>query len=143
MLKNPHIIGAWDKISFPKDDIFDVPARVDTGAKTSSIWATNISEKNGILTFYLFDKRSKYYSGKPIKSSSYSMKRIKSTNGLSERRYVVKFSATINDRRIKASFTLANRQKQKYPILIGRNILRGKFIVDIKHNLKSRLHLKD
>ena len=35
-------------------------------------------------------------------------------------------------RRIRATFTIANRQTQVYPVLIGRNVLRGKFIIDVK-----------
>ena len=37
----------------------------------------------------------------------------------------------IKKRRIRAHFTIANRRTQVYPVLIGRNVLYGKFVVDV------------
>ena len=45
MQTNPHIdiIGPVELISFTEEGINEVPARVDTGAIYSSVWASNIS----------------------------------------------------------------------------------------------------
>lgn len=133
MFRDLHIIGAVAHINFIGHTDHFVPARVDTGAKTSAVWATNIKEENGVLQFCLFGKSYEHYDGRIISTTDFTTKKIRSTNGAVERRYVVKLPISINGRRIKASFTLANREQQAYPVLVGRNVLRGKFAVDLKH----------
>jgi hypothetical protein len=133
MFKDLHIIGAVARINFVGHTDDFVPARVDTGAKTSAVWASNIKVVNKELRFCLFGKSSSYYDGHIISTRDFTTKKIRSTNGATEERYVVKLPISINGRRIKASFTLANRKRQAYPVLVGRNVLRGKFAVDLKH----------
>lgn len=129
----PIIIGRAERIDFPEQMLSAVPARIDTGAKTSSIWATAIKENDGVLSFKLFGKKSKYYNPKNvIKTKSYTTTMVSSSTGELQIRYVVKLLINISGKRIRASFTLANRSTQVYPVLIGRNVLRSKFIVDVK-----------
>jgi hypothetical protein len=125
-------IGRAERVSFPRLGLLNIPARVDTGAKTSSVWASNIRVKNGLVEFYLFDESSKHYSGQKIVLKSFEQRVIASSNGALDKRYVVKLLVELYGRKIRASFTLANRASQTYPVLVGRNILRGKFIVDVK-----------
>lgn len=126
-------IGRVENISFPKLGIINVPAKVDTGAKTSSIWATNIKlDEQGNLSFCLFGRSYSKFDGKKIITKNFRETIVISSMGISEQRYKVKLSVRVQGRLIRASFTLSNRSRQLYPILIGRNILRGKFIVDVK-----------
>jgi hypothetical protein len=133
MFNDLHIIGAITELQFTGLNANLIPARVDTGATTSAVWASNIKLDGDKLTFNLFDKTSPYYDGRLISVTEFKTKDIRSTNGAVERRYVVKLPIQVNGRKIRASFTLANRERQVYPVLIGRNILRGKFAVDVKH----------
>ncbi len=125
-------IGHAELVNFPVLGIANIPARIDTGAKTSSIWASQVKEVNGQLEFVLFDKHSEFYTGDVITTSQYEVRRIISSIGAVEPRYVTKLSIVIEDRKIRASFTLANRARQTYPVLVGRNVLRGKFLIDVK-----------
>ena len=126
-----HTLGRAELISLPGIDVIDIPARIDTGAQTSAIWATDIKEDEAGLSFYLFDESSEHH--RPVRHTVTNYHRIivRSTNGVSERRFKVKLLLRISDRTIRASFTLANRSRQVYPVLIGRNVLKGKFIVDV------------
>lgn len=126
------VIGHAELIDFPKLGLSAVPARIDSGAKTSSIWASSIREVDGGLEFVLFDSGSKLFNGKPVRVSHYGLRKIISSMGHMQQRYVVKLSVVIGGRKISASFSLANRASQAYPVLIGRNVLRGKFLVDVK-----------
>lgn len=108
-----------------------VPARVDTGAKTSAIWASGIMEKNGVLQCVLFGPDSDFYTGQVLTFDKYEVRTIASSIGEPEERYVVKLLVKLEGRTIRASFTLANRSQQVYPMLVGRNILHGKFLVDV------------
>ena len=131
MIKDPKIIGRTVKLSIPAADIFDLPAKVDTGADSSSIWASNIQEDNGTLSFTLLNPSSDKYTGKEIKTTDYIKVIVKNSFGESERRYGVYFSVDIEGKRVKARFSLANRQLKSYPALIGRRLLNKKFLVDV------------
>ncbi|HUD10366.1 MAG TPA: RimK/LysX family protein [Candidatus Saccharimonadales bacterium] len=142
-MTNKTIIGCVEKVKFSELELPSVPARIDTGATTSAVWATDIKEVKGTLYFTLFGKGSEYYNGVVIKSKSYEQRSVTSSNGISEDRYVVKFLIQIAGRKIHASFTLANRSGQTYPVLVGRNILRGKFLVDVKHGQPDTVGAKE
>lgn len=126
------LIGRAEQIDLPEADIFKVPARIDTGAKTSSIWASQIKEVNGCLEFKLFAKSSNFFNNQLLTTKDYEQRVVASSNGQSQTRYVVKLKLVLHGRKIRASFTLANRSAQAYPVLVGRNVLRGKFLVDVK-----------
>ncbi|NTW62289.1 hypothetical protein HGB25_02685 [Candidatus Saccharibacteria bacterium] len=109
-----------------------VHARIDTGAKTSAVWASKVRIKNERLYFRLFDEGSNHFSNTDISTGDFSETVVASSNGNSELRYKVKLGIVLKGRKIQASFTLTDRSSQVYPVLIGRNVLRGKFVVDIK-----------
>lgn len=123
-------VGIVELVSFPDDSIQSVPAKVDTGADSSAIWASAISELDGQLSFRLFDKTSPFYTGKLHSSDDYSVISVKNSFGKSELRYKVKLRLRVGGKTIRAKCTLANRAHNKYPVLIGRKTLHGKFVVD-------------
>ena len=125
------IIGRVEIVEMPSYGL-KVHARIDTGAKTSAIWASNIREENGMLYFRLFDEASNHFIGEDLQTASYAQTVVASSNGIAETRYKVRLLVVVEGKRINASFTLADRSSQVYPILIGRNVLRGKFLVDSK-----------
>lgn len=108
-----------------------LPARIDTGATISSIWASDISEVGGKLTFKLLGEKSRLFSGKVITATKYGQRVIASSTGHIQTRYVVKMPVQIKGRTVSARFTLADRSTQTYPVLIGRNVLRNNFLVDV------------
>lgn len=126
----PHI-GSRELISFPDRGIEDVPAKVDTGADSSSIWATNIQEINGQLEFSLFGPESAFFTGDTVKSKDYTIVSVKNSFGTTEFRYKVAIPCVIGGRKIRVRFTLSNRSTSTFPILIGRRTLAGRFIVDV------------
>ena len=130
--KNKPIVGRAELVDFPVQHISAVPARVDTGARTSSLWASDITEENGKRTFKIFGEGSEYYNGETVSTWDFSGTVVSSSIGNSQIRYKVNLPVRLGGKRIKASFTLADRSKQVYPVLIGRNTLMGKFVVDVK-----------
>lgn len=71
------------------------------------------------------------YTGEELHFSEYSMRSVRSSNGYEELRYQVVINVSLAGRRVKAKVTLADRSGQIYSMLIGRNILRNKFIVHV------------
>jgi glutathione synthase/RimK-type ligase-like ATP-grasp enzyme len=124
-------IGTTEVVSLPDYGITDILAKVDTGADSSAIWATNIAEVDGELRFTLFGPSSPHYTNQEIKTRKYSTVTVKNSFGHSEVRYKVSLKLQMADRVIRANITLANRANNRYPILIGRKTLKGKFLVDV------------
>jgi hypothetical protein len=127
------IIGRVEKIDFPELGVSKVHAKIDTGADISSIWASGIHEADGVLKFKLFGRRSPHYTGKEIQFQKphYLLTRIANSFGHKELRYVVKLQLKIGGRVIVGTFTLADRSRKTYPVLIGRKLLNRKFLVDV------------
>lgn len=128
----PRIIGRADRIDLPELNVRGVPARVDTGAKTSALWAENIHEGDGGLYFTLFSSGNPFYTGREEFAPEFERVGVSSSIGTEQVRYKVVLLVKLRGKRIRGGFTLADRSRQAYPVLIGRNILRGKFLVDVK-----------
>jgi hypothetical protein len=156
MLTEKKIIGRVEKVRFPYTGSRSVYARVDTGAQTSSIWASNIEEQGGRLSVVFFGPDSEHYDGVTHYFDDFTITMVASSNGQAEPRYKVRLTVKLGGKKIRARFTLADRSTQVYPVLIGRNVLRGKFVVDVKQGkalkntekqrsqaLQSRLHPED
>jgi hypothetical protein len=132
-MESMDIVGRVEKISFPELGIKGVHAKIDTGADLSSVWATGIHEENGVLKFKLFGKRSPHYTGKEIEFTKphYLLTRISNSFGHKELRYVVKLQIKLGGKTIVGTFSLSDRSRKTYPILIGRKLLNRKFLVDV------------
>lgn len=126
------IIGRAENVSFPEFGLEAVPARIDTGARTAALWASNIRVEDGKLRFSFFGESSPFYTGEEVVFKTFDEQVVASSNGIAEKRYRIKLLIKLKGRKIRSSFTLANRSTQVYPILIGRNVLLGKFLVDVK-----------
>ncbi len=137
----PHI-GTIELVSLPDDQIQAVPAKIDTGADNSAIWATNVTESGNKLSFILFGKSSSFYTGKVLSTTEYKIVSVKNSFGKSELRYKVYLKIKLCGRTIRARFTLANRAGSRYPVLIGRRTLHGKFLVDVtRKSAKLKLNI--
>lgn len=107
-----------------------IPARIDSGARTSSLWASDIKINGSSVKFKMFGPGSKYYTGKYVTMPFVERRVVTSSTGHEQERIVVKFPIRIKGKKILAKFTLSDRSTQTYPLLIGRNTLRGHFLVD-------------
>lgn len=138
MDKGPATIGRVTIIDFPKFGIQGIPAKVDTGADASSVWASNIKERAGKLSFTLFGPGSPYYSGEIISTKYYQIRSIKNSFGHTEFRYKVRLQITLEGRVINVSFSLADRSDNRFPVLIGRRTLHGRFLIDVSRDDKKK-----
>lgn len=136
MKKLPHI-GRIELVSLQDEAVQDVPAKIDTGADSSSVWASSINEKKGVLSFTLFGPGSPYYTGKIITRDKFTTRAVKNSFGVSEFRYRITMDVVINGQRITTFVNLSNRANNRYPILIGRRTLQGNFLVDVSRKPKQ------
>lgn len=134
MDKELQVIGRNVLVDFigHKNAIAGVPAKIDTGADSSSLWASNISvSKRGVLKFTLFAEGSKYYTGEVIKRTAYRAAVVRSSNGHEQIRYRIEMPVRIAGKRVRVGFYLSDRSNNDFPILLGRRTLNKKFLVDV------------
>jgi hypothetical protein len=133
MMKDITIIGRAEKAAFPDLNVKQLPVKIDTGADACSIWATATELESGRLHVIFFGEGSSFYTGEEhvFKKNEYSITRVANSFGHREIRYKVKLRIKIKGRLIKGSFTLSDRSNKLYPVLIGRTLLKHKFIVDV------------
>lgn len=124
------VIGRRELVDFPLLDISKMEAKMDTGAYTSSLHCENIlinyENSKPILYFTIKQAESKTY-----RFEEYGQKKIKNSFGEMEERYVIKTIICIGKKRIHSTISLSNRDNMRYPVLIGRRLLKAKFLIDV------------
>ncbi len=145
--KEKLLIGRSEKIDLTDLKLKNLEAKVDTGAYTSSLHCHKISiEQKGkikYLKFYLLDPRHPQYAKKVCKFTDFKCKKVKSSNGKSETRYIIKTHLKIYGKKLETEFSLSNRSEMRYPVLLGRKFLKQGFVVDVtKTNASERAKQK-
>ncbi len=113
-----------------------VRARLDTGAKTSSIHAEKIEvfvqdEKKWARFHFPFGKKEGYETGFQIEVPVVRETKIKDFGrGASIPRYVIELRVCVSGHTEPVEFTLADRSNFNYPMILGRNALAGRYLVD-------------
>lgn len=127
------IIGRAEPIDFidGSTEYGMVPAKIDSGAYSSSVWASDIREEGEELVFTLFGKGHDAFTGQQIRTKKYQVVKIENSFGKSERRYGVMLRVRFCGKKVTSFFTLADRSKKIYPVLIGRKLLKNRFLVDV------------
>ena len=127
-------IGRREKVSFPDLDLTEVDAKIDTGAYTTALHCKEIQVKQedgiAVLYFKLLDPSHPEYSEKNQRFEVFSKKAIKNSSGEAEIRFIIKTRIKIGRKIIKTSISLTNRGSMRFPVLIGRKLLRNRFVVD-------------
>ena len=134
------IIGRVDKVDFPELNLFDVDVKIDTGAYTSAIHCTKIVEENNSLRCSFDSINHPNFKSKDIVFKNYSHTDVKSSNGFKENRFKIKSEVIFFGRIYKINLTLSTRDDMKFPVLIGRQFLKKKFLVDV--NLKNQSYIQ-
>lgn len=132
------IVGREEKISILDLELYDLDAKVDTGADSNALHCDHIDidEKNNTVSFTLLHEVHEAYHGRRITLPLYNIKNIKSSNGQIQQRPTIKVSVNFFGKEYKSIISLTDRSDMKFPMLIGRNFLTNKFIVDVsKKNL--------
>ncbi|MEM7664251.1 MAG: RimK/LysX family protein [Pseudomonadota bacterium] len=128
------VVGWRELVSLPDLALSGIPAKIDTGARTSSLHAEVLDdfERDG-EQFVRFgvDWDGERREGVAV---HVDIRGITSSNGETQRRYVIKTPLIIGDVRFRAEISLADRSDMKFPMLIGRSSLRRRFLVDSGHS---------
>jgi|TARA_X000000950_G_scaffold137994_1_gene171251 ribosomal protein S6--L-glutamate ligase len=136
-------IGSEEWVSLREINIPFVKARVDSGAKTSSLHAVNIQpyQKDG-QTWVSFDVFPIQNDGKrKVKCSALVVDKrvVKSSSGNREPRYVIETFMAIGNKSWGIELTLTNRDTMGYRMLLGREAMKGRLIVDPEESFLTGL----
>ncbi|MCC9043199.1 30S ribosomal protein S6--L-glutamate ligase [Myroides sp. M-43] len=128
------IVGSEEWCSFSTLNIPAIKARVDSGAKTSALHAINIVpfEKDG-EKWVKFDVNPLQNNGKTIihcESKVIDKRIVKSSSGSRESRYVIQTEISIDNTTWVIELTLTNRDSMGYRMLLGREAMGGRVLVD-------------
>ena len=147
---NFKLIGEFCLVSIFADNhnFLDIPAKIDSGADSSSLHinSAEINEAGDLVislpSFYAHPdyattkiteriKKSKTSETIIIPKCKYRDITIVSSNGHGQKRYKTNLKISINGFEFETSFTLSNRNKNRYPILLGKHALKGRYLVDV------------
>jgi len=141
-------IGRRELVNFPLLRLYDIEAKIDTGAFTSSIHCHNIREValadgSRLIRFQLLDPSHPQYHHQVFEFQEFALRDIKSSFGEVQERYVIRTQIQIFEEIIEAEFSLSDRSDLKYPVLIGRTLLSRNFIVDVaKKNIARKQKIR-
>jgi len=128
------IVGSEEWCSFPSLGVPAIKARVDSGAKTSSMHAFNIQkfrrEGESWVSFEVHplqnNRRVVIRCERPV----IDKRVVKSSSGISETRYVIGATIKAGTETWDIELTLANRDSMGYRMLLGREAMSGRMLVD-------------
>ena len=135
------IIGNKEKIDFPDMKRYGIVARIDSGARSSSahcdkIWMEKMGGERVLCCHFL--KRSH----KVVRFEKFKKRKVKSSNGMYQSRYVVKLRIKLGDVVKLTDVTLTDRSTMNYTVLLGRRFLGDHFLIDVSESYLQSKKLK-
>jgi hypothetical protein len=128
------VVGWRELIDLPGIGLSGIPAKIDTGARTSSLHARVLDRfERGGQPFVRFavDWDDIAHEGEAVQVDR---RGITSSNGETQQRFVIKTPLRIGPHEFRAELSLADRSDMQFPMLIGRTALRRRFAVDAGHS---------
>ncbi|SJN09345.1 hypothetical protein FM113_05905 [Leucobacter sp. 7(1)] len=128
------LCGWREWVSLPSIELPWVKAKIDTGAQTSALHATGITEfeRDGVpwVRFTAHPWQLSDEDAVEVELPVHDRRTVRSSSGHAQERPVVLVEVDLVGRRISAEFTLTDREEMLFRMLIGREALRQGFVVD-------------
>jgi hypothetical protein len=129
-------IGWRELVNLPELGLRAIPAKVDTGARTSSLHATILEEferEGELFVRFAVDFETQHVR-QVCEAVHIDWRGVTSSNGETQLRRIIKTPLKIGNVRFRAEISLADRSDMRFPMLIGRSSLRRRFVVDSGHS---------
>lgn len=134
MINEKLVIGSEEWCAFPTLGIPAIKARVDSGAKTSSIHAFDIRtfkrDSKIWVSFEIHPLQMNRKTSVRCEAPIIDRRSVKSSSGTSEKRYVIRVPMNICENIIDVEVTLTNRDSMGYRMLLGREAMQNRMLVD-------------
>lgn len=132
------VLGWREWLSLPELGVKSVKAKVDTGARSSSLHIDELElfERDGqsYVRFWMDCARSaaklETFDSRPIEVPLYDERWITSSNGQRQRRPVIRTLVCLFGQSWEVDLSLTPRGAMEFPMLLGREAIRRRFVVD-------------
>lgn len=135
-------IGWKETVDLTELELFDVPAKIDTGAKTSVLHCSSIEslKRNGrqFVKFVPLGEESE--TGKSYTFPFHKERTIKNSFGNQENRFIIRTRVRMFGEMYDIEISLRDRSNMEFPMLLGRSFIRKKFLVDVNRADLSKKH---
>lgn len=127
-------IGWREWVSLPDLGVKSIKAKVDTGARSSSLHAFDIEEfqrdNQQWVRFSIHPVQRKAKPTVAAEAQVLEYRSVRSSSGKASRRPVILTSLQLLGETLQVELTLANRDEMGFRMLLGREAFRGRFLVD-------------
>lgn len=134
MITNREIFGIVEHVSLPELSVFDIPAKIDTGAFSGAVHVVDIKEYKNKLG----KKKLKFTipsTGKTMVLTRYAKTYVRSSTGHRRKRYLLDTTIMVNNVEYPIRLGLSDRSDMKFEVLVGRRFLnKHDILVDVKRN---------
>ena len=137
-ISNLPVIGWREWLSIPTLQIDRIKAKIDSGARTSSIQAFNIQRITDhgtpCVSFIVHPEQRRRLPAIECITEIFDERRVKSSNGDTQDRYVIRVEIGLGGLLWPIEVTLAHRTSMGFRMLLGRQAFRRRFLVDAGHS---------
>lgn len=127
------IIGACEWVGLPELGIRQLRARVDTGAKSCALHASDIEPVDAAdgrkIAFHVPVGHPSADRWQRCEAPLLAQRRVRNTSGEFEERYTIRTPVVIGHSRWEVDITLTNREKMRYRMLLGRTAMENHALV--------------
>lgn len=135
------IIGWREYVALPELGILDVKAKIDTGARSSALHAFDIEtfEQTGklMIRFKVHPYQRDTHRVAIAQAELIDRREVRNSGGQTQLRPVIRTMLELNNNAFPVELTLTNRAAMGFRLLLGRQALRRRFLVDAS---RSFLH---
>lgn len=128
------IIGWREIIALPNLGINEIKAKIDTGARSSALHAFNLEEfqQDGqeMLRFQVHPKQRDTKHTITTEAKLLDYREVKNSGGEAQLRPAILTSVELGGEQWEIELTLTNRDVMGFRMLLGREAVRNKFLVD-------------
>lgn len=128
------IIGWREWLTLPELGIPAIKAKVDTGARTSSLHTFRLEEFSvggrRMIRFGIHPLQKRKDIELTCEAPLIDRRRVKDSGGHVEMRYVIRSAAVLGGLRWPIDITLTNRDAMLFRMLLGRTALEKRFVID-------------
>lgn len=139
------IIGWREWIAFPEFGIQAVNTKIDTGAKTSALHAIHVEEfeRDGqaMVHFEVHPLQRNSHITAKCEAPLLEHRKVRSSNGQQTKRPVVQVLIELHGRRFPIELTLTNRDEMGFRMLLGREAMKRRFVVDCSQSYCDKTHV--
>lgn len=127
-------VGWRELVDLPELGLAGIPAKIDTGARTSSLHAHVLEDF--VRDGERFVRFAVDWDGvrHQCEAIHVDVRGVTSSNGDQQTRFVIKTPLRIGSLKFRAEISLADRSQMQFPMLIGRTALRRRMVVDSGHS---------